>query len=139
MEPPYEAITAGEQAIALANTLADTAWLNYAEYVLGQAYFVADRYRDAEACLNWAIAHLVDAPENVPPGTTGSSLLVLCYVLKAMVYASIGEYDDSERCSRQASDLSQENARPYDIIAADYSRGFCAYELWRAGRGGKRP
>ncbi len=121
---PYEAITAGEQAIALANTLADPAWLSYAEYVLGQAYFVADRYRDAEACLNRAIARLVDAPENVPPGTTGSSLLVLCYVLKAMVYASIGEYDDSERCTRQASDLSQENARPYDIIAADYSRGF---------------
>jgi class 3 adenylate cyclase/tetratricopeptide (TPR) repeat protein len=122
--PPYEAVTAGEQAIALANTLADTAWLSYAEYVLGQAYFVADRYRDAEACLNRAIARLVDAPENVPPGTTGSSLLVLCYVLKAMVHASIGEYDDSERCSRRASDLSQENARPYDIIAADYSRGF---------------
>ena len=53
---PYEAITAGEQAIALANTRADIAWLNYAEYVLGQAYFVADRYRDAGACLNRAIA-----------------------------------------------------------------------------------
>jgi tetratricopeptide (TPR) repeat protein len=43
--------------------------------------------------------------------------------MKTMVYASIGEYDDSERYSRQAFDLAQNNDRPYDIIAADYGRG----------------
>jgi ATP/maltotriose-dependent transcriptional regulator MalT len=59
----------------------------------------------------------------VPPGTTGSSLLVLCHMMKAIVYASLGEYDDSEQCSRQASDLAEKNDRPYDIIAADYGRG----------------
>jgi class 3 adenylate cyclase/tetratricopeptide (TPR) repeat protein len=120
---PYEAISAGEQAVALANQLDDMTWLSFSEYGLGQAYFIAGRYRDSERVLNKAIARLVHAPENVPPGTTGSSVLVLCYMMKAMVYASIGEYDDSELCSRQASDLAQTNERPYDIIAAGYGRG----------------
>ena len=46
-----KAITAGEQAVALAERLADTTWLGYAEYGLGQAYFLAGRYREAEECL----------------------------------------------------------------------------------------
>jgi class 3 adenylate cyclase/tetratricopeptide (TPR) repeat protein len=120
---PFEAITAGEQAVALANSLADTAWLSYAEYILGQAYSIAGRYRDAAVLLNRASARLASAPENVPPGATASSLLVLCCMMKAIVYASIGEYDDSERYSEQASDLAGKNDRPYDVIAADYGRG----------------
>ncbi len=91
---PYEAVTAGERAVALANELTEMSWLGFAEYGLGQAYFVAGRYRDAEACLNRAIARFVNAPEKVPPGTTGSSLLILCYMMKAIVYASIGEFDE---------------------------------------------
>jgi tetratricopeptide (TPR) repeat protein len=120
---PHEAITAGEQAVTLANALADTAWLSYAEYVFGQAYFVSGRYKDAELLLNRANARLASAPENVPPGTTGSSLLVLGHMMKAIVYASTGEYDDSEQSSRQASDLAEKSDLPYDIIAADYGRG----------------
>ncbi len=120
---PFEAITAGEEAVALANTLVDTPWLCYAEYLLGQAYFVAGRFHDAERLLNQAVARLANAPENVPPETTASSLLVLCHMMKAIVYASIGEYDDAVRCSRQASDFAEKNGRPYDIIAADYGRG----------------
>ncbi|QWG14840.1 AAA family ATPase [Bradyrhizobium sediminis] len=120
---PFDAITASEQAVALANTLAATAWLGYAEYVLGQAYFIAGRYRDAERLFDQASARLASAPENAPPGTTGASLLVLCHMMKALVYVSLGEYDDSERCSRQASDLAESNDRPYDIVAALYGRG----------------
>ena len=121
---PYEAITAGEQAVALADDSSDADWLGYAEYGLGQAYFVAGRYRDAEACLESGDCALVDAPENVPPGTTGSSLLVLCHMMKAMVHALMGEYDDSGNApGRQVISL-EENGLPYDIIAADYGRGF---------------
>jgi tetratricopeptide (TPR) repeat protein len=120
---PYEAVTAGEQAVALADRLANATWLGFAEYGLGQAYFLAGRYRDAEHLLNQASARFAKAPENVPPGTTGSSLLVLCCMMKGVVCSSIGEYDDSERYSRQAVDLAQKNDRPYDIIAADYGRG----------------
>jgi class 3 adenylate cyclase/tetratricopeptide (TPR) repeat protein len=120
---PYEAVTAGERSVALANELTEMNWLGFAEYGLGQAYFVAGQYRDAEACLNRAIARFVNAPEKVPPGTTGSSLLVLCYMMKAIIYASIGEFDESQQSSSQASDLAQTGGRPYDLIAAGYGRG----------------
>ena len=125
---PYEAITTGEEAVALADRLADATWLGFAQYGLGQAYFIAGRYRDAELLVNQAIARLASAPENVPPGTTASSLLVLCHMMKAVVYASIGEYDDSQESARQASDFAEMNDRPYDIIAADYGRGFVQHD-----------
>lgn len=120
---PYEAITAGEQAVALANQLGDTNWLGFSEYGLGQSYFLAGRYRDAELRLRQASARLVSAPEEVPPGTTASSLLVLCHMMKAIVHASLGEFDQSKICSAQASELADKNDRPYDLIAADYGRG----------------
>ena len=121
---PYEAMTTGEEAVALAERLADANWLAFAEYGLGQAYFIAGRYRDAERLLSQAAERLARAPENVPPGTTASSLLVLCHLMKAVVYGSIGDYEDSERCAQLASELAAKNDRPYDIVAADYARGF---------------
>ena len=109
--------------MALANELTEMSWLGFTEYGLGQAHFVAGRYREAEACLNRAIARFVNAPEKVPPGTTGSSLLILCYMMKSIIYASIGEFDEFQQSSSQASDLAQTSGRPYDLIAAGYSRG----------------
>ena len=112
----FHGITAGEQAVALANQLNNTTWLAFAEYGLGQSYY-------AELWLGRASARLASAPEDVPPGTTGSNLLLLCYMMKAIVYAWLGEFDEAERCSGQASDLAETNDRPYDMIAADYGRG----------------
>ena len=123
---PYEGIVAGEQAVELANRLNNLTWLGFAEYGLGQSYFLAGRYRDAELWLGRASARLAGAPENVPPGTTAPSLLVLCYMMRGLVYAWLGDFDASERCSRQASDLADQNERPYDIIAAEYGRGLMA-------------
>lgn len=120
---PYEAVTAGEQAVALADRLADATWLGFAEYGLGQAYFLAGRYRDAEHLLNQASARFANAPENVPPGTTGSSLLMLCCMMKAVISASVGDFDESEDCFKQATDLAEESGLSYDLIAADYCRG----------------
>jgi tetratricopeptide (TPR) repeat protein len=121
---PYEAVTTGEEAVALAERLADATWLGFAQFGLGQAYFIAGRYRDAELLVDQAIARLTSAPENVPPGTTASSLLVLCHMMKAVIYASIGEYDGAQESARRAIDFAEINDRPYDIVAADYGRGF---------------
>jgi tetratricopeptide (TPR) repeat protein len=121
---PYEAVTTGEEAVALAERLADATWLGFAQYGLGQAYFIAGRYRDAELLVNQAIARLASAPENAPPGTTASSLLVLCHMMKAIIYASIGEYDEAQEGAQRASDLAETNDRPYDLVAAGYARGF---------------
>jgi tetratricopeptide (TPR) repeat protein len=120
---PYEGITAGEQAVELANRLNNRTWLGFAEYGLGQSYFLAGRYRDAELWLGRGCARLAGDPENVPPGTTASSLLVLCYMMRALDYAWLGKFDESEECSEQASDLARTNDRPYDLVAADYGRG----------------
>ena len=120
---PYEGIAAGEQAVELANRLHNMTWLGFAEYGLGQSYFLAGRYRDAELWLGQASARLASAPQHAPPGTTASSLLVLCYMMRGLVAAWMGEFDASERWSEQASDLAAEDGRPYDIVAAVYGRG----------------
>ena len=120
---PYEAVATGEEAVAMANRLADATWLGFAEYGLGQAYFMSGRYRDAERVLSRASGRFASAPGNVPPGTTGPSLLVLCHMMNAIIYASLGEFDRSEECSRKANDLADESGLSYDMIAASYGRG----------------
>ncbi|MEH2502856.1 class 3 adenylate cyclase/tetratricopeptide (TPR) repeat protein [Bradyrhizobium sp. AZCC 1578] len=120
---PYEAIVVAEEAVALANRMNDTPWLCLVEYGLGQSYFLAGRFRDARRHLAKATALLASAPENVPPGTTGSSLLVLCRMMSAIVHAWLGEFDEAEHCSEEAGILAETNDRPYDMIAADYGRG----------------
>ena len=117
---PYEAIAAGEQAVALALKSENSTWLSFAEYGLGQAYCVAGRYRDAERCLQRASNGLTSAPEKVPSGTTGSSLLVLCFMMSAINYTSMGEFDEAQAMSKRARDLAEKNDRPYDLIAATY-------------------
>ncbi len=126
---PYEAIIAGEQAVALAHRLNDMTWLGFTEYGLGQSYFLAGRYRDANVQLAQATARLASAPENVPPGTTGPSLLLLCYMMGAIVHAWLGEFNESERCVGQAAVLADQDGRPYDMIAADYARGLAQLML----------
>ena len=53
---PFEGISAAEQAVAVANVSSDKAWLSYAQYVLGQAHFIAGHYRDAMISLDQASA-----------------------------------------------------------------------------------
>jgi class 3 adenylate cyclase/tetratricopeptide (TPR) repeat protein len=120
---PYEALSAGEEAVALANRLNSSIWLALAEYGLGQSYFLAGRFRDSERWLGQASARLIKAPENVPPGTTGSSLLVLCQMMKAMSCSWLGEFDEAERCTRTATDRAERSDRPYDLVAASYGLG----------------
>lgn len=121
---PYEAIEAGEKAVALAEQLGAATWISYAEYGLGQSYFVAGRYRDAKTYLDRADAHLTRAPDDVPPGTSGSSVLVLCNMMRTLISAVMGESDESFQYARQASYLAESNGRPYDLIAAKYAFGF---------------
>lgn len=120
---PYEAMAVGEEAVALATRLNNATWLSFAEYGLGQSYFLAGRYRDAVRCFVRAIERLTSAPEDVPPGTTGSSVLVLCYMMRAMACAWLGEFDEAERSAKKAMDLAQTSERPYDFIAANYGQG----------------
>jgi len=126
---PYEAMTAGEEAVALAKKLNNATWLGFAEYGLGQSCFLAGKYRAAERWLEQASARIVDAPEHVPPGSTGPSLLLLCHTMRSVIHVWVGEFDASERYADQARELAHRHARPYDLIAASYASGLL--ELWR--------
>jgi class 3 adenylate cyclase/tetratricopeptide (TPR) repeat protein len=123
---PYEGITAGEEAVALAGRLNNSTWLNLALYGLGQSYFLAGKFRDADRHISDVISRLTVRPEDAPPGTTGPSLLVLCYMMKALNCAWLGEFDHSERACLQTSQLAQANDRPYDTVASEYGRGAVA-------------
>jgi tetratricopeptide (TPR) repeat protein len=120
---PYEGITAGEEAVALASRLNNSTWLNLAFYGLGQSYFLSGKYREADRHVSDVISRLTVRPEDAPPGTTGPNLLVLCYMMKALICAWLGEFDGSERACMEMSRLAQANDRPYDTVAADYGRG----------------
>jgi len=133
---PYEAVTAGERAVALANELTELRWLGFAEYGLGQAYFVAGRYRDAEACLNRAIARCQCARK----GAAGDYRIKPSYPLlydEAIIYASIGEFDESQQSSSQASDLAQSSGRPYDFDRS-WLWPRCGTDISRQSRGGRK-
>jgi len=66
---------------------------------------------------------LAGAPENAAPGTTGASLLVLCYMMRAIVGAWLGQFDEAEGWAEKAGNLADAGERPYDLIAADYGLG----------------
>jgi class 3 adenylate cyclase/tetratricopeptide (TPR) repeat protein len=120
---PYEGISTGEEAIALASRLKNTTWPGFTQYGLGQSYFLAGRFREANTHLSEAIAQLKTTPDDAPPGTTGPGVLLLCYMMKGLVAAWLGDFDEAERHSAQASHLAQVHDRPYDTVAADYGRG----------------
>jgi tetratricopeptide (TPR) repeat protein len=44
-------------------------------------------------------------------------------MMSAIVHAWLGEFDQAERRAEEASILAETTDRPYDMIAADYSRG----------------
>jgi tetratricopeptide (TPR) repeat protein len=120
---PFEAITTGEAAVTLAQELSNTTWRSFADYGLGQAYFLAGRYRDAELRFESALKRLTSGSENVPPGTTGTSLRVICYMMKAITHGWLGEFDSSAVCSKRAGELAAGSGLSYDKIAAGYCRG----------------
>ena len=120
---PFEGITVSEQAVELAGASTDASWRSYAEYVLGQAHFMAGHFREAKVYLDRSSARLASEPDQVPPGTTGSSIFVLCHMMRAIVHAWLGDFEESQRCCDQATDMAEVNDRPYDIVAADYGRG----------------
>ena len=120
---PYEAMTAGEEAVALAERLNNRTWLGLAEYGLGQAHFIAGKYAEADSRLTQAITRFSENPQDVPPGTTASSLLVLCHMMKAILSAYTGEHDEAVRNAQRARDFANQSNRPYDLVAAGYGRG----------------
>jgi class 3 adenylate cyclase/tetratricopeptide (TPR) repeat protein len=122
-DTPVEAVATAEQVVGLAEEWGNPGWLNLAEYGLGQAYFIAGRYRDAEQTLGRACARLMGPEASAPIGTTVQYLLLMCCMMKSLTHTTLGEIDTAEQFQRRAQEIADESQRPFDRVAAAYSGG----------------
>jgi class 3 adenylate cyclase/tetratricopeptide (TPR) repeat protein len=121
---PLEAIATAEQAVRLAEEWGNPGWFNLAQYGLGQAYFIAGRYRDAEQTLGRACAQLMGPEASAPIGTTAQYLLLMCCMMKSLTHTTLGEIDAADQFQRLAQEIADESNRPFDRVAAAYSGGY---------------
>ena len=121
---PLEAIAAGEEVLRQAERLGDPGWQNFAEYGLGQAYFIAGRCREAEKILTRPCAQLMGPDRKAPIGTTARGLLSACCMMKSAAHTMLGELDTAQSFSGQAEKIAEQTDRAFDRIVAAYSAGF---------------
>jgi tetratricopeptide (TPR) repeat protein len=121
---PVEAVALSEEVVRLAEQWGDVGWLNLARYGLGQAYFLAGRFRSAAETLALAYAQLAGADAKAPLGSTPNYLLLLCCMMKSFTHTVMGEFDSAEQLQLQAAAIAEETGRPYDRVAAAYSGGW---------------
>ena len=120
-----EAVAEGEKVLREARELNDCGWINYTEYGLGQAYFVAGRYREAERILAHTHAQLAGPEGRSIVGTTVRGMLLMCCMMQSVVHASLGERVPARWFWNQARDSAGESQRPVELVAADYCGGVC--------------
>jgi predicted ATPase/class 3 adenylate cyclase len=137
---PLEAVAAGEEVVREAERSGVLCWLSLAEYNLGQAYFIAGRYRKAERMLDRACARLMGAAPMAAIATTARALprvpgavggavrsadhsLLMCCHMKSIAHTMLGELESAEFFQRQAQGIADESNRPFDRIAAAYDLG----------------
>ncbi|EIG60895.1 AAA family ATPase [Bradyrhizobium sp. WSM1253] len=121
---PIEAVATGEQIVSLAEHGGDLGWLNVALYGLGQAYFLAGRYREAEQTVARACYRLEGPNADAPKSTMPKYVLLLCCMMKSFTHTVMGEFDAAEQLQQQAAAIAEETGRPYDRVAAAYSGGW---------------
>lgn len=121
---PAEAVGIGEDVVHLAESSGNPGWRNLARYGLGQAYFLAGRYREAERTVALAHAQLAGPDASAPIGTTPRYLLLLCCMMNSINHTVMGELDAAEQVQRHADAIADETGRPYDRVAAAYSGGW---------------
>ncbi|MET4798529.1 adenylate/guanylate cyclase domain-containing protein [Bradyrhizobium sp. LB11.1] len=121
---PAEAVTSGEDVVRLAEQWGNLGWLNGAQYGLGQVYFLAGRYREADPLFERVCAQLMGPEASAPFGTTREYALLLGCMMGSINHAVMGELDAAERLQRHADAIAEETNRPYDRVAAAYSGGW---------------
>ncbi|AWM03558.1 ATP-binding protein [Bradyrhizobium amphicarpaeae] len=121
---PVEAVVVNEEVVRLAQGWGNLGWLNLARYGLGQAYFLAGRYHEAERTVALAHAQLAGPDASAPIGTTPRYLLLLCCMMKSFTHTVMGEFDAAEQLQREAAAIAAETNRPYDLAGAAYSGGW---------------
>ncbi|MCP3405006.1 AAA family ATPase [Bradyrhizobium sp. CCGB01] len=121
---PAEAVAISEDVIVLAKEWGNLGWLNAAGYGLGQAYFLAGRYQEAEQAFARVRTQLRGADASPPTGTPPKYTLLLCCMMKSFTHTVMGELNAAEQLQQQAAAIAEETGRPYDRVAAAYSGGW---------------
>ena len=110
-----------EQVVELAEKWGDRGWLNLVLYSLGQAYFIAGRYLDADRLLGRACAQLTEPQAVAPGGATVQHLLLMCCMMKCMTNTVLGNLEVAEHFQGRAQEIADGSGRPYDRVVAAYS------------------
>ena len=121
--PPVEAIDTGEQVVELAQQSGDRRWLSMAQYGLGQAYWYAGRYLEADRMYGRAYAELSGPQAAAAIGTTVDNQLLICCMMHGIVNINLGRPDAAERYQRRAQEIADRSNRPFDRVAAAYGEG----------------
>lgn len=117
---PVEAIETGEQVVTLAEQSGDRRWLSVAQYGLGQAYWYAGRYVEADQMYGRAYAELSGPQAAAAIGTTVDNQLLICCMMHGIVNINLGRLDTAERYQQKARAIADRSGRPYDRVAAAY-------------------
>jgi len=117
---PVEAIDTGEQVVELAEQSGDHRWLSMAQYGLGQAYWYAGRYLEADQMYGRAYAELTGPQAAAPIGTTVDNQLLICCMMHGIVNINLGRPDAAERYQRRAREIADRSDRPFDRVVAAY-------------------
>ena len=115
---PIEAIATSEQVVELAQKWGDPGLLSLAEYGLGQAYFTAGRYLEADRMLARERAQLLGPHPVAPIGTTVEHMLVMCCMLGSVVNTNLGNRENADRLRRRSREMADRSGRPFDRVVA---------------------
>lgn len=118
---PVEAVETSEHVVELAEKWGDLGWRNLALYNLGQAYFIAGRYLDADRLLGQVCAQLTGPQATAPIGTTVQYMLLMCCMMKSIASTALGELETAQHFQEKAQEIADGSGRPFDRVAAAYS------------------
>lgn len=118
-----QALSEGERVLAQALALGDTAWLNYVRYGLGQAQYMAGRYRSSIETLDLVHRQLSSAKPQVIAATTVTDLHLITCMMLTLSCAALGDVVEAERFEHHTAELAARSARSYGHVAASYGRG----------------
>lgn len=118
-----EAVEAGRQAVSAAANSTNRGWLAYAEYGLGQAYYVAGRYRQSVQALE-AARHKFLVEGCLPPmGGSPAQAALLCCMMCVLSHVALGDAEAAADAQLRADDIATQDGRPLAAIASGLGRG----------------
>lgn len=120
---PDDALEAGTQALARAERCANPGWVAYAEYGLGQACYVAGRYREAVDHLRRGHQGFAVEGPTPPMGGSGTQAGLLCCMMAVLCQVAMGDEAAAAAEQQRAEEAAAREARPLATIATAYSRG----------------